>query len=94
MPQVVSGHMGARPRAKSDLIGPQGPSGGTDPLVLKLSAPTAVLVLERAFLSSMRMPDSRCARVLSTISRVLASARMADVLEHRLFLIGADIAQW
>jgi hypothetical protein len=35
----------------------------------------------------------RCARVLTTISRVIARGRIADVREHRLFLIGADIAQ-
>src|SRR5215204_5076517 len=35
----------------------------------------------------------RCASILSTMSRVFPRARIADVSEHRLFLIGADIAQ-
>jgi len=35
----------------------------------------------------------RCARVFGTILKSDNSSRMADALEHRLFLIGADIAQ-
>jgi hypothetical protein len=35
----------------------------------------------------------RCARCLNTQSKVIERGRIADVLEHRLLLIGADIAQ-
>ena len=35
----------------------------------------------------------RSARGLSMISSVIARGRTADFIEHRLFLIGADIAQ-
>ena len=35
----------------------------------------------------------RCANFLSTIPRLRVRGRTSDVLEHRLFLIGADIAQ-
>jgi hypothetical protein len=35
----------------------------------------------------------RCAGVLSPMSSVFARGLIADVFEHRLFLIGADIAQ-
>ena len=35
----------------------------------------------------------RCARILSTGRRVLHEGRITDAVEHRLFLIGADIAQ-
>jgi hypothetical protein len=35
----------------------------------------------------------RCAKGLGTMPSVFPCGRKADVLEHRLFLIGADIAQ-
>ena len=43
--------------------------------------------------SSQLSAVRRCARRLSTQSSVIARGRIGDVLEHRLFLVGADIAQ-
>jgi hypothetical protein len=66
-----------------------GRSGGGAGIERAFSSPWTVFGLRR---NSYQLFE-RCAWVLTTMSGVLACGRIADVREHRLSLIGADIAQ-
>ena len=75
-----------------------GPFVGDDDERLELALPwygTTVLVYveDLGFTSNSYQLFKRWARSRSTMSSLFARGRIADVLEHRLFLIGADIAQ-
>lgn len=88
------------PPANGLAVGERTPPGPTEEGIGRGETSGEAPVVERPVSSRRRMPPSVLIRYSSAVpgvssmnSRVLAPGRIADVREHRLSLIGADIAQ-